>query len=1100
MQNPLESFLLNLAEKIQTEKEYRDIVSNSQSVDVNKNVFEGFITGVAETIKKELGEKTIGTPISAENVEQEHNPQEDSFVKFVSTLASTISANKNKPVEPVSTEENEETPIELSPQKQEEDSFGKFLGNLKDIIQKAPAEKSKEKAKKNIDKKQNKSDDYVSELKKENEPVKPKTKDELIKDLVRRFVENEIKNFKDEVTLKINQVGSSYGGGGGSNAVQYANGGTMNGDLNVNGHILSGGKDISDYFGGGGGGGNQTLSFNNNNYDLSISGGNTVNLATLKDNLSEIISTSAKWNTAYTNLVNNSAAYLLSGTNIDLGQIPVLSSSWNSVYNNVNSNSASWNSVYTTTNTNSSKWDSSYTTVNNNSSTWDSNYTTVKDNSAYWVDTRYDVTFAQNVTINGNLTAKGTATFANTIFTTTSALSVINTGPGPALYVFQSSGPSDVASFYDGDGVEVLHVGNANVGQGGKVGINESYPTTELTVRGSISASDNIIGNKIGINTSLPLYRELTVGGVIGLSGSFTPAYMGQLQIVNPGTGGAGITFAQNATLLPINGDIETPSTNAIWHAGVGIYNSSGDAAFSIANWYSHDNGAPNAFTITVPIPIPPQYNDIPYAWIGINTNEPTVELTVNGQISSNNIIYAENVSINAGSPAAQLHVKGSSNNINTPIAIIESAGNHAPCTFRVNNIDQAYVQGDYAGNLALGAQNFIAIEAGGFGDGAEKMRIQADGKVGIGTSNLSAVLTIAKEGGASVPNSDSNAILVLDSASNAANFWFNTNFDADNATLGFTNNGNYYHGITYVVQENRLTITSDGTAASPNDGLTVDGSNKVGIGTTTPSTKLDVDGVITATGGNSNLWNSAYTNLTNNSAAYLSGVNISLLTTTSGSWNSNYNTTNSNSARWSSVYTSFNNNSARYTTLDYLSTNNVLLSAATITQNLSVGGTIFSTVTANVMGSYNVTIGDGINSSFNVTHNFNTTNISVAVFDLTTNTQSYPKIVITNNNTINVQFSIVPASNSFNVIVFAAVPSNRVAAYAGYTGTVTRQYDFVVVGSNSYSYCGTAPNGTATNQSSWTIKRLYFSTAGTLLSSGTVTNSVWNSRYSYNY
>jgi len=112
--------------------------------------------------------------------------------------------------------------------------------------------------------------------------------------------------------------------------------------------------------------------------------------------------------------------------------------------------------------------------------------------SPYIVYNNQDTTFGYDVTINGNLTALGTSTFKNTIFTTTSALSVVNTGPGPALYVFQAAGPYDVASFYDGDGVEVLHVGNANVNEGGKVGINESYPGAELTVNGAISSNGTI--------------------------------------------------------------------------------------------------------------------------------------------------------------------------------------------------------------------------------------------------------------------------------------------------------------------------------------------------------------------------------------------------------------------------------------------------------------------------------------------------------------------------------------------------------------------------------------------------------------------------------
>ena len=109
-----------------------------------------------------------------------------------------------------------------------------------------------------------------------------------------------------------------------------------------------------------------------------------------------------------------------------------------------------------------------------------------------------------NIVIQGSLSAAGGATFANTVFTTTSALSVINLGVGPALYVYQTSGPYDVASFVDGDGIEVLHVGNANFGQNGKVGINQSFPNKELTVTGEISATGIIYalsGNSFNWNS-----------------------------------------------------------------------------------------------------------------------------------------------------------------------------------------------------------------------------------------------------------------------------------------------------------------------------------------------------------------------------------------------------------------------------------------------------------------------------------------------------------------------------------------------------------------------------------------------------------------------
>src|SRR5210317_995075 len=61
--------------------------------------------------------------------------------------------------------------------------------------------------------------------------------------------------------------------GGGTNAVQFADGGTMNGDLNVNGNILSGGENLTDIFGNGTG---------------TIAGSGTASTVTLWDSISSI--------------------------------------------------------------------------------------------------------------------------------------------------------------------------------------------------------------------------------------------------------------------------------------------------------------------------------------------------------------------------------------------------------------------------------------------------------------------------------------------------------------------------------------------------------------------------------------------------------------------------------------------------------------------------------------------------------------------------------------------------------------------------------------------------------------------------------------------
>lgn len=72
---------------------------------------------------------------------------------------------------------------------------------------------------------------------------------------------------------------------------------------------------------------------------------------------------------------------------------------------------------------------------------------------------------------------------------------------------------------------------------------------------------------------------------------------------------------------------------------------------------------------------------------------------------------------------------------------------------------------------------------------------------------------------------------------------------------------------------------------------------------------RLSTTGIVYASGGTSNQWNSAYSNVNttsgNNSSVY-SSVN-----TASANWDASYTITNSKSANWDSVYSSFNTQSA---------------------------------------------------------------------------------------------------------------------------------------------------------------------------------------------
>jgi hypothetical protein len=97
-----------------------------------------------------------------------------------------------------------------------------------------------------------------------------------------------------------------------------------------------------------------------------------------------------------------------------------------------------------------------------------------------------------DVIVSGNLSANGTMHFANTYFTTTSSLCVVNHGTGPALEIHQE-GDQAVAAFYDQENGIGLWVDGA-ISRPGYVGVKTTTPNKELTVMGDISASGMIYG------------------------------------------------------------------------------------------------------------------------------------------------------------------------------------------------------------------------------------------------------------------------------------------------------------------------------------------------------------------------------------------------------------------------------------------------------------------------------------------------------------------------------------------------------------------------------------------------------------------------------
>ena len=278
------------------------------------------------------------------------------------------------------------------------------------------------------------------------------------------------------------------------------------------------------------------------------------------------------------------------------------STMWNSGFTSVSKASASWDSVYTSVKNTSANWDSVYSSVLNTSANWDSVYTSVKDTSANWDSvystynknsseyTKYEYVnnnflplsggtvtgitqFNNNVTIWGVLSATGGTYFANTIYSTTSALSVIHVGNGPAVYVGQS-GTGDIASFYDLDqNVEVFHIGGAN-GDHPNVGVKTSTPNVDFTVNGEISSSKIIYdasGNSSQWNSAYSKqtnYLPLSGGTMTGRLVAAADATASKLNIGNA------ISTSPTTT---VDGDVWMSFTNrpawksnsTIWTAAV---------------------------------------------------------------------------------------------------------------------------------------------------------------------------------------------------------------------------------------------------------------------------------------------------------------------------------------------------------------------------------------------------------------------------------------------------------------------------------------------------------------------------------------------------
>jgi hypothetical protein len=218
------------------------------------------------------------------------------------------------------------------------------------------------------------------------------------------------------------------------------------------------------------------------------------------------------------------------------------------------------------------------------------------------------------------------------------------------------------------------------------------------------------------------------------------------------------------------------------------------------------------------------------YAWIQ-PTNKGNHSVNYNLSLNPN----GGNVGIGTTSPDERLHVNGkilvSANDI------AYAAGYFTKITS--NYADNPFVLESRAGTL-MSAKDYgrtLAFYAGPDGSTAEVMRVDEDGKVGIGTTTPNYLLDVESAGaGARVYNTvGSTSVYLTTPAAQNASLYFGPSTDNDEGH------------ITYRTASSSMAFTTNTSEA-----MRIDSSGNVGIGTSSPASPLHVysDNAATDTSG----------------------------------------------------------------------------------------------------------------------------------------------------------------------------------------------------------------------------------------------------------